>query len=373
VTTPKTPLTYTVSKADTGLRLDVYLSQQSLPFSRSQLARRIEAGEVTIDGKPCRPGQKLRAGQILSFAVADPKDTQTKPENIPLCILFEDPHLIVVNKPAGLVVHPAPGHETGTLVSALLFHCGSLPKPPVFRASPSPSPLPSVQTEDAVLDEPDSDDDAEDLAVLPASASSFSIGGERRPGIVHRLDAGTSGVLVCAKDEPTLVGLQAQFQIHSIERKYVALVDGVLPDEGTFSTRYGRHPRDRKRFTARSGEKHAVTHFRTLERFSGATLVELRLETGRTHQIRVHLSEQGFPILGDPLYGRPSRNRAVQQIASTVLHQALHAQVLGFEHPRTGQMLRFSAPPPPDFLAALSALRAKPATTTQHDAPTPHP
>jgi 23S rRNA pseudouridine1911/1915/1917 synthase len=185
----------------------------------------------------------------------------------------------------------------------------------------------------------------------------LSIGGQRRPGIVHRLDQGTSGVLVCAKDEPTLVGLQAQFAAHTITRRYLALVEGVLPERGSFSTRYGRHPSDRKRFTARSGKKHAVTHYRILERLSGATLVEVRLETGRTHQIRVHFSEAGHPLLGDPLYGRPPRSPEVRRVAGALTHQALHARLLGFVHPITGEQIVRAAPPPAEFLGALAALR----------------
>lgn len=309
---------------------------------------------MTLDGRPCRPGLKLREGQRLRFQPSPPTPTSDLPEPIPLSILYEDKHLIVIDKPAGMVVHPAPGHETGTLVNALLYHCGSLPLPP-----------PRLVMED------DADDDA-DLAeqAQPTQAASaqprsgedlgqLSIGGERRPGIVHRLDSGTSGVLVCAKDEPTLVGLQVQFAAHSIERRYVALIDGVIPERGTLSTRYGRHPRDRKRFTSRSGGKKAVTHYQVLERLPGATLVELRLETGRTHQIRVHLSEHGFPILGDPLYGRPSRQRHVQQAAALLDRQALHARLLGFVHPITSERLLFSSPPPEDFLQVLLLLRGR--------------
>lgn len=343
-----------VPKSAVGIRLDVYMAQQELPFSRSQLARRIEAGEVTLDGRPCRPGLKLREGQRLRFQPSPPTLTSDLPEPIPLSILYEDKHLIVIDKPAGMVVHPAPGHETGTLVNALLYHCGSLPLPPPRLA------LEDDGDDDA--ESPDPTDPAKELGAQSASGDDLgqlSIGGERRPGIVHRLDAGTSGVLVCAKDEPTLVGLQVQFAAHSIERRYVALVDGVIPERGTLSTRYGRHPRDRKRFTSRSGGKKAVTHYQVLERLPGATLVELRLETGRTHQIRVHLSEHGFPILGDPIYGRPSRQRHVQQSATSLDRQALHARLLGFVHPITSERLRFSSPPPEDFLSVLSLLRGR--------------
>jgi len=346
VTSPQDPLELIVPKSAVGLRLDVYLAQQELPFSRSQLARRIEAGEVSLDGRSCRPGQKLRAGQRLNFVPSPPTATSDQPEAIPLTILYEDQHLIVLDKPAGMVVHPAPGHETGTLVNALLHHCGSLPLPPARALLPDEG-------------DGEGDSEADEDEGGEAALAQLSIGGERRPGIVHRLDSGTSGVLVCAKDEPTLVGLQVQFAAHSIERRYVALIDGVLPERGTISTRYGRHPRDRKRFTSRSGGKKAITHYQVLERLPGATLVELRLETGRTHQIRVHLSEQGSPILGDPMYGRPSRQRQVQSVAAALTHQALHARLLGFVHPMTSERLLFSSPPPDDFQQALATLRGR--------------
>ncbi len=339
---PASPYEFLVPKEAEGTRLDVFLSLQNLPFSRSQMQRRIDEGEVTLDGGKAKPGHKLKPGQKIIFTPAPIRSTEDLPENLPLSILYEDAHLIVVNKSAGMVVHPAPGHETGTLVNALLFHCGPLPYPT----------YPVLSSEELA------EDDMEET--VEASQSTLAIGGEHRPGIVHRLDQGTSGILVCAKDELTLRGLQAQFQMHTIKREYIALVEGVLPEQGTFRTRYGRHPHDRKRFTARFGGKHAVTHYRVLERFPGATLALVRLETGRTHQIRVHFSEAGHPLLGDPLYnthtkkGRPARLNEHHQ---TLGHQALHAQLLGFVHPKTQHPLEFSAPPPEDFLAVLTSLR----------------
>jgi 23S rRNA pseudouridine1911/1915/1917 synthase len=185
------------------------------------------------------------------------------------------------------------------------------------------------------------------------------VGGERRPGIVHRLDKDTSGVMVVAKDEPTLVGLQAQFHAHDLERAYVAIVEGFVAERGSYKTKYGRDPRDRKKFSSEvTSGKRAVTHWRTLERLSGATFVEVTLETGRTHQIRVHFSDHGHPLLGDRTYGRPPRETALRAVARALGRQALHAQVLGLVHPRTGQRMRWSAPPPADFAAALAALRA---------------
>ncbi len=320
-----------VGPADAEKRLDIWLAGLGLPYSRSQLRRRIEEGEVHIEGQSgsLRPAQKLRPGQRVRFVPPPPREVADQPEAIPLDVLYEDRHLIVVNKPAGMVVHPAPGHETGTLVNALLHRCGPLPFPPSHA-----------------------DEDEDDQ-----STPGLSIGGERRPGIVHRLDQGTSGVLVCAKDEPTLLGLQAQFQQHSIQRRYLALVEGVVPQEGSFRTRHGRHPTDRKRFTARSGTRNAVTHYTVLERLTGATLVEVRLETGRTHQIRVHFSEAGHPVLGDPLYGKRPQRPLLREATQRLGHQALHARLLGFVHPVTNAALCLSAPPPPEFQEALALLR----------------
>jgi 23S rRNA pseudouridine1911/1915/1917 synthase len=334
---------FVVPLAAVGQRLDIFLSQQGLPFSRSQLTRRIDEGEVLLDGGRAKPGQKLKPAQRIRFRPPPPRPVRDQPEAIPLTVLFEDRHLIVIDKPAGLVVHPAPGHQHGTLVNALLHHCGELPVPP-RRPSPADDDL--------------SDDDDGDRALAAAGAAELSIGGERRPGIVHRLDQGTSGVLVCAKDEPTLVGLQSQFQVHSIERRYLAIVEGVVAERGSFDSRYGRHPRDRKRFTARSGGKRAVTHYAVCERLRGATLVEVKLETGRTHQIRVHFSEAGHPLLGDGLYGRAARLPLVREVGQRLQRQALHARWLGFRHPITDAWLEFSSSPPADFRAALDRLRS---------------
>jgi 23S rRNA pseudouridine1911/1915/1917 synthase len=260
--------------------------------------------------------RKLRAGERVRFVVPPPVPVEDQPEALPLTVLFEDEHLIIVDKAAGMVVHPATSHQGGTLVNALLFHCG---------------------------------------------ASLKGVGGERRPGIVHRLDKDTSGVLVAAKDEPTLVGLQALFaspRKEAIERRYLALVEGVVPERGTFSTRYGRDPADRKKFSSRvSGGRHAVTHWQVRERLPGATLVEVQLETGRTHQIRVHWKDAGHPLVGDRTYGRPPRDARLREVSRTLGRQALHAYLLGFCHPRTGQPVRVTSEPPADLQAALAALR----------------
>jgi 23S rRNA pseudouridine1911/1915/1917 synthase len=311
---------FTVAPEDAGERLDAWLARQGTPWSRSQLSRRIEEGEVTVAGQSVRtPSRKVRAHERVVVTAPPPVAVADQPEDIPLTILYEDRHLIVIDKPAGMVVHPATSHQAGTLVNALLHHCGD---------------------------------------ALPG------VGGERRPGIVHRLDKDTSGVMVVAKDEPTLVALQAQFHAKStgtassIERTYLALVEGVVAERGSYKTRYGRDPRDRKKFSSevQSG-KRAVTHWRVLERLPGASFVEVSLETGRTHQIRVHFSDHGHPLVGDKTYGRPPREPRLRAVARALGRQALHAHVLGITHPATGKKLRWSTPPPADMQAALAALR----------------
>jgi 23S rRNA pseudouridine1911/1915/1917 synthase len=260
-----------------------------------------------------KSARKLKAGERVGFLPAPPVAVEDVPEEIPLAILHEDEWLIVIDKPAGMVVHPATSHQKGTLVNALLHHLG---------------------------------------------ASLKGVGGERRPGIVHRLDKDTSGVLVVAKDEPTLVALQKQFHAHDLERRYLALVEGVVAERGTIKTGYGRDPRDRKKFSSRvAGGKRAVTHWEVKERLPGATLVEARLETGRTHQIRVHFKDAGHPLIGDQTYGRPPRDTRLRAVAAALGRQALHAHVLGITHPGTGRKLRWQSPLPADLAAALAALR----------------
>jgi 23S rRNA pseudouridine1911/1915/1917 synthase len=308
---------FVVDQAGDGERLDIWLAARGLPISRSQIRRRIEEGEVTVGGQRARPARKLRRGEKVRFVPPPPAPVEDLPEDIPLSILYEDERLIVVDKPAGMVVHPATSHQSGTLVNALLHHCG---------------------------------------------ASLKGVGGERRPGIVHRLDRDTSGVMVVAKDEPTLVGLQQLFLAGKVdgrlERRYLALVEGVVAERGTFRTKYGRDPRDRKKFSSRvpSG-RHAVTHWVVRERLPGATLVEAQLETGRTHQIRVHFKDAGHPLVGDVQYGRPPRDPRLREIARALGRQALHAYVLGLVHPATGAFMRWQTEPPADFRAALEALR----------------
>jgi 23S rRNA pseudouridine1911/1915/1917 synthase len=297
-----------------GARLDRFAAPR-LGVSRAELQRWIAAGRVTVDGVPREASAALKAGARVIVRPGETPTTDALPEEgIEFRILHADDAIVVVDKPAGLVVHPAKGHESGTLVNGLL------------------------------------------------ARGLFSLGeaGDARPGIVHRLDKGTTGVMVVARTPAAREALKAQFQAHSIDRAYTALVAGDAR-ETTHATLHGRHPRDRMRFTSRVRQgKRAVTHVRVVERLRGATLVECTLETGRTHQIRMHLSEDGTPVLGDPLYGRAPRDAFVRSVADRLGHQALHATLLGFVHPGTGERVRFTAPAPQDFREALRALREGP-------------
>ncbi len=305
--------TLVVEEVDAGVRLDVWLAARVADVSRSQLRRRIEAGEVTINGSTVLSASRgMRPGERVIFTPAPALEVADQPEAIPLSILYEDEALVILDKPAGMVVHPATSHQAGTLVNALLHHCGD---------------------------------------------SLRGIGGERRPGIVHRLDKDTSGVMVVAKDEPTLIALQVQFHDHTLERRYLALVEGVVAAQGTFRTSYGRDPRDRKKFSSKSGGRTAITHWVVKERYRGATLVEARLETGRTHQIRVHFKDAGHPLIGDPVYGRRPKEAHLRAVHDRLARQGLHAAVLGITHPGDGRLLRYETPPPPDLADALRVLR----------------
>jgi 23S rRNA pseudouridine1911/1915/1917 synthase len=301
-----------------GARLDRFAAT-SLQVSRSEVQRWIERGRVTVDGVCGEASTALRPGGHIVVRPDLPAPTQAEPEaGIRFDVLHVDDDIVVVNKPPGLVVHPARGHPGGTLVNGLLA-LG------LFRR-----------------------EDFAGEAGAPENA---------RPGVVHRLDKGTSGVMVVARNAAARERLKLQFQAHSIDRAYVAIVVGQA-ESRTFSTLHGRRPGDRIRFTSsvRQG-KRAVTHVRVLERLDGATLVECTLETGRTHQIRVHLSEAATPVLGDPLYGRPPAAPRVRDAGNLLGHQALHARLLGLIHPRPAAPLRFEAPPPPDFLTAAESLR----------------
>jgi len=290
--------------------------------SRATVQRWIAEGRVKVDGKICPAKQLVRGGTRIEVEPSEPPPSMATPDpSVTFRVLYEDPQLIVVDKPAGLVVHPARGHATGTLVNGLLARGG-------FER---------------------------------ASADARDPNASVRPGVVHRIDKDTSGILVVAKDEPTREGLKKQLSEHSMERVYRALTLGV-PKSGSISTLYDRHPRSRLRFTSKTDHgKRAVTHVQVVERFGEgrAALVECRLETGRTHQIRVHLSEQvGTPLLADWLYGHTPGGSDLQAIAAALGRQALHAAVLGFVHPATQEKLRFESPLPQDLTTALEALRA---------------
>jgi 23S rRNA pseudouridine1911/1915/1917 synthase len=303
-------------------RVDKGLVRLLGEVSRATVQRWIDEQRVKVDGKPCRAKDSVSAGNAIEVSPgAAPASDAEADQSIVLDVKYEDEHLLVVDKPAGLVVHPARGHATGTLVNGLLARPGF--------TQPSPDPR---------------DEDA-----------------SRRPGIVHRIDKDTSGLLVVAKDDRTREGLKLQLAQHTVERAYLALTLGV-PRAGVIRTLHTRDPKSRLRFTSRSKEgRTAVTHVKVLESLAGgrAALVECRLETGRTHQIRVHLSEQTkTPLLADALYGRPPSAGDLLEITQTLGRQALHAAVLGFIHPISSESLRFEVPPPPDFATALAALRA---------------
>lgn len=299
-------------------RIDLFLCRELSGESRATIQRLIETGYVLVNGKEIRPSLKLRGGESISVDVPPPLPAEPLPEDIPLEVLYEDADLLVINKQAGMVVHPGAGNVDGTLVNALLGHCV-------------------------------------DLA---------GIGGELRPGIVHRLDKGTSGVLVAAKNDRAHQGLSAQFSVHSVKRIYQALVYGhPADDNGKIEGIIGRHPTERLRLSgkARYG-KHAVTRWKVKERFGRVALLELRLETGRTHQIRVHLTEAGFPLLGDPLYPDGGRcnnlpDTKLRGMINRLGRQALHARCLGFIHPASGEYMEFTVEPPADMQELLAYLR----------------
>lgn len=318
------PQRYELTAPMDGRRLDAALAALA-GVSRAQVQRWISEGRVELDGRPTRASVRVTEGMVVVARPPAAEPANIAAEDIPLAVVYEDAHLLAIDKPAGMVVHPAPGHRSGTLVNALLHHCRGPGK---------------------------------GLAV---------IGGEERPGIVHRLDRGTSGVMVVAKSDAAHAGLAAQFHDHTIERIYTAFVN-ALPerDEGRVEREIGRHARDRKRMSVATRKgRAAVTNWCVRERFaaSGVSLLEVRPETGRTHQIRVHLSAQGMPIAGDPVYGRARGGgaRAANRHpgAPTLERPALHAAVLGFEHPVSGQRMRFEAPLPEDLRALLAWLRER--------------
>jgi 23S rRNA pseudouridine1911/1915/1917 synthase len=310
-------ISFRVSSTDAGKRLDVFLSEKNPSLSRSHIKRLVENGKVQVRERRAKAGLRLKDNDLVTLAPVEPEKLKLEAEPIPLAVLYEDSHLIVVDKPAGMVVHPGAGNYSGTLVHALLHRCP-------------------------------------DLA---------GIGGVLRPGIVHRLDKDTSGVLVVAKDDLAHRSLSEQFKQHTASRRYLGVVFGKLPETGQVEAAVGRHRGDRKKMSTRPKRgREARTHWRVLERFRHFDLAEFRLETGRTHQIRVHLSSLGHPLLGDPLYGGRRRLSSLEppplrQGLQRLRRQALHAALLGFVHPLTGEPLEFSSPIPQDLEEAIALLR----------------
>ena len=286
-------------------RLDRFLTRMEPALSRAHVQKVIAEGQALVGGRVRKSNYKLQAGEEVIFHLPEAKPVEILPEDIPLAILYEDSDIIVVNKARGMVVHPAAGVTHGTLVNALLYHCKNL----------------------------------------------SGINGEIRPGIVHRLDKDTSGVMVCAKNDRAHVSLAEQIKEKTATRTYIAIVHGNITEEaGTIKGAIGRHPTERKQMAIVEGGKPAVTHFRVLERYGKYTLVECRLETGRTHQIRVHMTSIGHPLVGDPKYG--NRKNPFQ-----IAGQALHSKSLDLTHPRTGERMHFEAAVPGDMMEIISDLR----------------
>ncbi|WP_310550242.1 RluA family pseudouridine synthase [Paenibacillus glufosinatiresistens] len=305
----KAAITWTVQAEDAKVRIDKYITEAwEADISRSQVQLWIEGGHITVNGRQIKANYKLSAGDEIAVRVPEPEAAELTPEDIPLDVVYEDSDVIVVNKPRGMVVHPAAGHPSGTLVNALMYHCKDL----------------------------------------------SGINGEIRPGIVHRIDKDTSGLLMAAKNDASHASLAGQLKEHSVTRRYFAVVHGNMAhDEGTVDAPIGRDPHDRKLYTVTErNSKTAVTHFQVVERFGDSTLLELKLETGRTHQIRVHMKFIGHPLVGDPVYGR---SKGVFMEGG----QALHAAVLGFIHPSSGEYLEFTAPLPEDMEDLLHRLRTR--------------
>ncbi|WP_243298195.1 RluA family pseudouridine synthase [Bacillus litorisediminis] len=295
---------YSIQSDTAGERIDKVLSALNEEWSRSQIQNWITSGAVKVNGDTVKRNYKVASGDSITIEIPEAEELDVEPEPMDLNIYYEDADVLVVNKPRGMVVHPAPGHTRGTLVNGLLYHCKDL----------------------------------------------SGINGVLRPGIVHRIDMDTSGLLMVAKNDLAHERLVKQLQEKTVTRKYLAIVHGVIPhDVGTIDAPLGRDPKDRQKMTVVDNGKHAVTHFRVKERFRNYTFVECELETGRTHQIRVHMKYIGYPLAGDPKYG-PKKTLDIEG-------QALHAQVLGFTHPRTGEYLEFSAPLPDEFEKLIDYLR----------------
>ncbi len=299
----------TVKVDNGGKRLDAYLAEVLADLTRSRIQKLIVEGCITVNGGDVRSNYKLRCGDEIDIQIPDARETQIVAEEIPLDIVYEDESMLVVNKPQGMVVHPAAGNYQGTLVNALMAHCGD---------------------------------------------NLSGINGEIRPGILHRIDKDTSGLLMVAKNDKAHLGLSQQIKEHSLTREYLALVHGrIKEDSGIIDAPIGRDEKDRKKMTiTEKNSKNAVTHFFVLERFDKYTYVRCRLETGRTHQIRVHMSKNGHSIVGDPVYGAKKEEFKLNG-------QLLHAHLIGFIHPETGEYMEFSRPVPEYFQEVLEKLRRK--------------
>ncbi|WP_282020760.1 RluA family pseudouridine synthase [Planomicrobium okeanokoites] len=299
-------LTIQVTEEMAGQRIDKAVSAMDEDWSRSQIANWVKDGAVRVNGEIVKPNYKVRLEDVIIATPPVLEELDVVPEDLNLEIVYEDADVLVVNKPKGMVVHPAPGHSHGTLVNGLMHHCTDL----------------------------------------------SGINGIVRPGIVHRIDKDTSGLLMVAKNDASHTSLVNQLVRKSVTRKYIALVHGHIPhDKGTIEAPIARDPKERQNMAVVDKGKHAVTHFRVLERFGDFTLVECRLETGRTHQIRVHMKYIGYPLVGDPKYG-PKKTMDIGG-------QALHAEVIGFDHPKTGEYMEYSAEMPEEFAELLESLRKK--------------
>ncbi|WP_203339402.1 RluA family pseudouridine synthase [Planococcus beijingensis] len=299
-------LTIEITEEMAGERVDKAVSSIDEDWSRSQIANWVKEGAVKVNGITVKPNYKVRLQDVIIVTPPELEELDVVPEDLNLEIVYEDEDVLVVNKPKGMVVHPAPGHAKGTLVNGLMHHCTDL----------------------------------------------SGINGVVRPGIVHRIDKDTSGLLMVAKNDVAHTSLVDQLVKKTVTRKYVALVHGHIPhDKGTIQAPIARDPKERQNMAIVDKGKHAVTHFRVLERFGNFTLVECRLETGRTHQIRVHMKYIGYPLVGDPKYG-PKKTMDIGG-------QALHAEVIGFVHPKTNEYMEFSAEPPAEFAELLETLRDK--------------
>ncbi len=310
---------FTIDAEQANRRLDLFLSRSMDGMTRSSALRHITNGLATVNSEKAKPSYKVKTGDIISVTLEEPIPAEALPEDIPLNVVYEDSSFVVIDKPANMVVHPAVGNYTGTLVNALLHHCTDL----------------------------------------------SGIGGVMRPGIVHRLDKGTSGIIVVAKSDEAHASLSAQFKARTVQKRYIALVYGKMEDSGMLDRDIGRDYKNRKKISSNSNsKKEAMTFYKVLKRYFRFCLVELTPKTGRTHQLRVHLSEAGHPIVGDELYGA---NRRLKSIQDTVLRKTiadlerflLHAEYLSFDHPKSGERVEFFVPTPDNFAEILNVLESE--------------